>query len=175
MGPGWPPSASSTEMPAKAPLARVVLAVGSWQSWESWWLSLEGAQTEELSEDIAWEAWGALWLGKLEQCAQTEPGDARPPTRLVLARASRSTAATLSRQPALLHPHPAPHLLAWCHLWEGDLQPHRPLGTSGSWLQVAGAHLWGPCRCSPQTRIPSSFQLGCSTHSLGRGSSLPVS
>lgn len=74
---------------------------------ESRWLSLEKAQTEKLSEGIAWEVWGGPWLGKSEQrAAQTEPGDARPPTGLVLPRASRGRAATLDLQPAL----PAPAL-----------------------------------------------------------------
>lgn len=74
---------------------------------ESQWLSLEEAQTEKLSEGIAWEVWGGPWPGKSEQrAAQTEPGDARPPTGLLLPTASRTRGAAPDPQPAL--PAPAP-------------------------------------------------------------------
>lgn len=74
---------------------------------ESRWLSLEEAQTEKLSEGITWEVWGGPWPGKSEQrAAQTEPGDARPPTGLLLPTASRARGATPDPQPAL----PAPAL-----------------------------------------------------------------
>lgn len=86
---------------------------------ESRWLSLEEAQTEKLSEGITWEVWGGPWPGKSEQrAAQTEPGDARPPTGLLLptAREPEELPRILSRPslPLPCHLPPDRH-----HLWKG--------------------------------------------------------
>lgn len=93
-----PPSTMYIKMPFEGrarPLASLAgageLTVGCWGEQ---WLGLAEAQTEELGAGTAWE------VGKSEQgTPQTEPGDARPPTGLLLCRVRRCKQLAL---PALL-------------------------------------------------------------------------